>query len=194
MAYLTKEKKDKIILLAIGTLAIIAAIYLSLISPKQTQLNRLYKQLEQERAKCKQAKDLLAKSEYFKNKLEEKAQQLEQIEESFATGDILIWGHKTLNIFRSRHENVTIGNIDPTIKVEDPVGFPFLGYKTVTFTTEVKSRYHDFGEFIADFENSCPYFRVKNLDIKPSEDITDEKGQLVIRMEIVALAKPLSKK
>ena len=41
-------------------------------------------------------------------------------------------------------------------------GFP---YKWAVFHITGKGHYHDFGKFVADFENAFPYFSIRDVDI-----------------------------
>ena len=107
------------------------------------------------------------------------------------------WAIKLLEKARARHE---VRIIEVTRPVKGEVGvlaqFP---YQAAIFTARGAGHYHDFGKFLADFENSFPYFRVQNISLAPGLDSivaqdsptsTSGEENLSFRMEIVALVKP----
>jgi hypothetical protein len=62
------------------------------------------------------------------------------------------------------YKTVAIADIKPP-EISDKgviAGFP---YKWAKFHITGEGHYHDFGKFIADFENAFPFFRIENLDI-----------------------------
>jgi len=54
--------------------------------------------------------------------------------------------------------------------------------------------YHDFGRFVADFENAFPYMRIQNIELDPASASAaspqQEPEKLSFRLEIVALVNP----
>ena len=62
------------------------------------------------------------------------------------------------------YKTVSIADIKPPEITEKGVitAFP---YKWAKFHITGEGHYHDFGKFIADFENAFPFFRIENLDI-----------------------------
>jgi hypothetical protein len=67
------------------------------------------------------------------------------------------------------------------------------------FTVRGFAHYHEFGKFLADFENKYPYFRVQNILLETAAAASTDpaaaqrrKEQLSFRMDIVALIKPSS--
>src|SRR3989442_1940594 len=98
---------------------------------------------------------------------------------------------------RARHD---VKIIEVTRPVKGEIGLlPQFPYQATVFTARGAGHYHDFGKFLADFENSFPYFRVQNISLSPGLDsvagtdastaATGEEN-LSFRMEIVALIKP----
>jgi len=79
---------------------------------------------------------------------------------------------------------------------------PKFPYQAATFGVKLSARYHDFGRFLADFENEFPYLRVKNLEVAPEAakfGVREEAGldqrlrsqeSLLINMRVVTLIKP----
>jgi hypothetical protein len=80
-------------------------------------------------------------------------------------------------------------NTPPTII---PVGvLPDFPYKAADYKVDGAAHYHEFGRFLADFENSYPYMRIQNLNLFPDmSSTTDDHEKLIFQMEIVTLVKP----
>ena len=118
--------------------------------------------------------------------------KLKLVEDSMASGvDHYTWAILLLEKARGRHD---VKIIEVTRPVKGDVGllaqFP---YQAAIFTVRGTGYYHDFGKFLADFENSFPYFRVQNLSLAPGSDAPAAGTgveNLSFRMEIVALIKP----
>jgi hypothetical protein len=72
--------------------------------------------------------------------------------------------------------------------------FPKFPYKAVQFSLRGTAYFHDFGKFLADFENRFPYLRVQNLELEPaattSANNTEDAEKLSFRLEIVTLVNP----
>ena len=68
---------------------------------------------------------------------------------------------------------------------------PDFPYKQATFTVAGTARFHDFGRFLADFENEFPHVRVVNLSLDANTPAGGEDAEtLNFKMEIVTLIKP----
>ena len=80
---------------------------------------------------------------------------------------------------------------------------PKFPYQAASFGVKLAARYHDFGAFLADFENRFPYMRVQNLHLEPVSAAPAEEAlsagerqshrrTLAITMRVVTLVKPLA--
>ena len=111
--------------------------------------------------------------------------------------DLYSWARQLLDKARAGHE---VNIIDVTRPSKGEVGllaqFP---YEAANFSVRGAAYYHDFGKFLADFENQFPYFRVQNLSLTAGSEGTagaDSSGsrageeKLSFKMDIVALVKP----
>src|SRR5437667_30229 len=113
---------------------------------------------------------------YFKTNLVKSQAQLADamnklkvVEDSMASGvDHYTWAIKLLEEARARHD---VKIIETTRPVKGDVGLlPQFPYQAAIFTVRGAGHYHDFGKFLADFENSFPYFRVQNLSLSVASD------------------------
>src|SRR5439155_20937480 len=111
--------------------------------------------------------------------------------------DLYSWALLLLDNSRSGHE---VNIIDVTRPVKGDVGMlPYFPYDAAIFSVRGTAFYHQFGKFLADFENQFPFFRVQSLSLSPgsesavaSDDPSGRVGNemLQFKMDIVALIKP----
>ena len=75
--------------------------------------------------------------------------------------------------------------------------FPKFPYRAALFNVRGTAYYHDFGKFLADFENAFPYLRIQNIELDPNvssaANTQSEPEKLAFKMEIVALVNPNSR-
>ena len=57
-----------------------------------------------------------------------------------------------------------------------------------------RAAYHEFGRFVADFENAFPYMRIQNIELDPAAasnaSAQSDQEKLAFKMEIVTLVNP----
>jgi len=190
MNKLSKEKRNQLILVALGTVIVAALIYIFLISPQDKRLV----QIKQDKLAADQQLSLYSKtisdSSNSATLLVQTANSLSEAEKDMASasGDNYIWIYNLISQFNKGY-NVDIPSIgQPAVSPMDALPhFPYNDQVTVQVSGD--AYYHDFGKFIADFENKYPHIRVLNLVLEPA-GTGDEK--LNFRMDIVALIKPNS--
>ncbi len=199
MKNLPKEKRDRIILTALGTMAIVAGLYYGLIGPQGKALvENARKKVEQE-DRIASAERLVGSVSQVEKNLEQVTASLRAIEDTMASGDMYSWVIQTVTGFKSGSADgykVEIPQFSREVATE--VGmFPKFPYKAVAFHLRGTARYHDFGRFIADFENAFPYMRIQNIDLDPASASAangatgpDSKEKLAFKLEVVALVKP----
>ncbi len=192
MARLSKEKRNRLILVIIMTIAIGIGLWYGIISTRKEALEEAKASIRAAIDKLEKAKTLVKQTDKAEAQLAAAMKKLKLVEDSMASGvDHYTWAIQLLDQARARHE---VRIIETTRPVKGDVGllaqFP---YQAAIFTVRGTGYYHDFGKFLADFENSFPYFRVQNLSLAPGSD-TPAAGtgveNLSFRMEIVALIKP----
>ncbi len=190
MKHLSKEKKQQLLLVVIGTLGVLVGVWFGLVSWQQSAIDLLSSKRDSTRTKLDGMTDTLKHSADITSNLEIEKQKLDEAESQMASGDLYLWIINTVREFKAEHPRVEIPQYS-TILVGDTTLLPKFPYKQVTLTIAGKAYYHDLGTFIADFENRFPYIRFQNLDIQPatgSENAYSEK--LSFRVDVVALIKP----
>ncbi len=202
MKNLPKEKRDRLILTCLGTVFVLLAMWYGMIGSQKKRLVTLSQRSIEERSRVDNAHRLVGSVKQIEERLATAAAQVEGIEETMATGDKYSWIILIVNKFRSAY-NVDIPQFSREVTGE--VGLlPNFPYKAATFTIRGSAYFHDFGRFLADFENQFPYLRVQNLEIEPAATTTGSASgpgagtvpsggdteKLSFRMEIVALINP----
>jgi hypothetical protein len=198
MKNLPKEKRDRIVLVALGTAATLAALWYGLINIQNATHASIVKAINEQQIKVGNAQRLVSSGNQIQSNLEVVNKRLKAIENDMAAGDKYSWIIQTINDFLAKN------NYRDTHKVEIPqfsrevpsevgmyVNFP---YQAVVFTIRGTAYFHDFGTFLANFENTFPFLRVQNIDLDPAgaSSVTSvgDPEKLSFKMEIVALVNP----
>lgn len=190
MKRLTKEKKQQLLLTALGTLAVLAALWFGLINWQQGRLDKLTAEKDATQTKADGMTDTLKRASQIALEMEGESAKLEKAELQMASGDLYAWIINTVRDFKTQYPGVDIPQYS-TIQVGDMNLLPKFPFQQATLTVAGKAYYHDLGKFIADFENQFPYIRLQNLILEPTSG--QEGGyseKLAFRMDIVALVKP----
>jgi hypothetical protein len=191
MSKIPKDKRDKIILVGIGTLAAVAGIYFAIISSQLTAHADAKKRLSDAQQKLSRGQAALKSADVTQSQLKDRTVALKTCEEAMALpNDMYSWFFQTVNSFKSKYQ------IDiPQFSRETPaeVGiFPTFPYKAAVFTIRGTAYFHDVGRFMADFENTHPYIRVQGVELEPPSDAaaaaTSEK--LSFKMDLLTLVRP----
>jgi Tfp pilus assembly protein PilO len=191
MNTLPKEQRDRLLLTAILTLAALAGLWLSVVSPISTRIERYEKQIAGQQRKLSDAEKLVRNKAVIEEHFRAATAELRTIEETMAAGDMYAWMIETVNKFRTGYP-VEIAEFGREAPVE--TGFANFPYKAVKFNLHGTARFHDLGKFIADFENTYRYMRLQNLELTPASPgpgTTAAAPELLdVKMEIVTLINP----
>src|SRR6185369_11623382 len=83
-------------------------------------------------------------------------------------GQYYYWFLKLMDQFREQEKLNPIFIIDIMQPEFIEAGiFPNFAYKAACFGMRLNGQFHDVGRFIADLENSYPYFRVQSVKLSP---------------------------
>lgn len=193
---MSKEKRDQIIATVIGTVMVLVAVWMFLVTPTAKSLEQAQTKADESEQNLNNARRLLTRAGHIKIEEAAVGAKLESLEATMVQGDPSLWIRVTLEKFRSQ----------APYKVEIPsIGQPALGeigllpdfaYKGVTYSLTGAAHFHELGKFLADFENAFPYIRVQNLNIAP-EDFSGFEGvdreRLAFSFEIVVPLRPVKK-
>jgi Tfp pilus assembly protein PilO len=200
MKHLPKEKRDKLILVAVGTLALLAGLYWGVVRVQRETLVALAARHKDEEGKVGNAQRLANSTVELKAKLEVVNEKLKAVESTMPSGDMYSWIILTINSFKDNGGyKVEIPQFSREVPGEVGILAKFP-YRAAVFHVRGTAFFHDFGRFVSDFENTFPYMRIQNIDLEPagnsaaaSRDGTfnpEDAEKLAFRFEIVTLINP----
>ncbi len=198
MKNLPKDKRDKIILVSLGTLIVLIALWYDLISAQKTTITNIAKATLEQQAKVGSAQRLVSNSAQLVQSLEVLEQRFKNIEGGMVAGDKYSWIIQTINNFLVTHDYTSKRRVEiPQFSREtacDVGPFTKFPYKAVSFSVRGTAYFNDFGKFVADFENSFPFLRIQNIELEPATAgaslATADAEKLAFRIDIVALVNP----
>lgn len=186
MARLTKEKRDRLILVCTSTLLIMAGLWMLLVRSQQEKLKQIAVETANVVEQIEGTQRLIKLRSRFEDTFGRLEEELAKRESGMAHGDHYFWFVNMLNKFKAGYE-IDIPQISPA--TVGPVGlFPVFPYEAATFKVSGTAHFYKFGEFLRDFENSHPHIRIQNLEIDPQSG----SEKINFRMDVVTLVKPLS--
>jgi hypothetical protein len=120
-------------------------------------------------------------------------ERLGEWEKEFPEGDVYLWMLKKFQDFEATMP-IRIINVSPP-RVQDTEGFPKVPYPSTSYSVVGNAYFEDFGNFLAEFENSFPLFTFKKLELEPlaissSDDQPNETLQF--KMEFSSISKAVS--
>jgi Tfp pilus assembly protein PilO len=188
MKRLPQAKRNQLILVILGTLALVGAIYFLLIGPQKRENSKMAADILSESAKLQKIKDTIKQSDATAKTASEVSAALSAAEADVATGDLFAWTYNTFRQFKAgyRVDIPTIGQ--PSESEVDLI--PNFPYKQIKFSLVGTGYYQDIGRFVADLENKFPHMQVVNLALEPSNGSGADQEKLSFRVEVVALVKP----
>ncbi|HXT42097.1 MAG TPA: hypothetical protein VN887_18965 [Candidatus Angelobacter sp.] len=190
MNKLSTEQRNQIILTAIGTLAVAALLWFSLIGALQAQLADQSDKIANARSQLNLVKAGIAKEQQFRQEAESGRRELGDLEKNMADGDLYRWVINFLRDVEGRHD-IAITDFGPPQIAEFNVP-PRVAYKAASYSISGTAYYADFGSFVADLENSSPFVRVKNLSLQavaPGYSASSASEKLTFRLEFQILIK-----
>lgn len=194
MKKLSKEKRDRLILVCLGTGAILAGLYFGLISTQRKSLESVAKRRVEQEAKLNNGQRLSSSVPQIQKNLEVVHSKLKAIEATMPAGDMYSWVILTVNTFKENYK-VEIPQFSREVSAE--VGmYGKFPYRAAIFNLRGTAHFHDLGRFVADFENAFPYMRIQNIELDPSSasnsSLQNDEEKLAFKMEIVTLVNPVT--
>lgn len=186
---LPKEKRDRLILVAVGTVLATAALYFFLIKNQNENLVRLENKMVSVRTSQRRVLDTIRRADEIETDLATARKALAEAEADVASGDLYAWVVSSLRDFKSSYK-VEIPQFGPLGAPVDVNLFPNFPYKQATLTVAGVAHFHDLGKFLADFENQFLHTRLLNLSLDANApSATGEPETLSFKMDIVTLVK-----
>jgi hypothetical protein len=191
MNAIPKEKRQKVIVVAIVTLGALAGLWFGLINVQNQGLKELARNVDAAQRKLETARKALDDSKQLEAELSAAAEELDGIENGMASGDLSTWVYNKVRQFKLSYR-VEIPQFSSIAEAETTL-LPKFPYRQVTMNIGGTGYFHDIGKFVADFENQFPHIRIQNLELEPTPTPAGaEREKLSFRMDIVALVKSSS--
>jgi Tfp pilus assembly protein PilO len=169
MSKLSKEKKDKLILICLMIVGVLGVLYTFVLGAQQDKLNTYQTQLSSVQDRITKAERLIKSGPIVEENLAENRKTLETMEKEMSPqGQYYYWFLKLLEDFRTKER--LDQNFLADLKQPEPADaalLPKFPYKALTFGVRTNGRYHDIGRFISDFENAFPYMRIERIRLQP---------------------------
>jgi Tfp pilus assembly protein PilO len=192
MKNLPKEKRDRLILVCLGTAAILVGLYYGLITTQQKSLAEMDKKQVEQEDKLKNGQRLASSTAQIQKSLEAADAKLKAIESRMPSGDMYSWIILTVNTFKENYQ-VDIPQFSREVPAEIGM-YAQYPYRAAVFNLRGTAHFHEFGRFVADFENTFPYMRIQNIELDPASasnaSAQNDQEKLAFKMEIVTLVNP----
>ena len=187
---LPKEKKNALILVVVGTVAVMGGLGFGLIKLQFAKLADLRDKRTKAEQKLQEMRDTIKGGDKIEAQVAEQKKVLDGIEDDMASGDLNAWIINTLRTFKAGYK-VDLPQYSPVSAVTDVPLIPGFPYKQATITVAGSACFHDLGKFLSDFENQHPHMRVLNLTLDSPGHVTrEDQERLNFKMEVSTLVKP----
>jgi Tfp pilus assembly protein PilO len=187
---LSKEKRNQLLAVLMGTVAVLATLGYFLIKLQQDRLRALADKKSGEEVKLEKMTKAIKRRDQVNAEFAQLAQTLTEKETDMPPArDEYSWMISTLRRFKANYK-IDLPQFSPVSTPADCNLIPEFPYKQVTLSIGGTGHYHDVGRFVSDFENNFPFIRVVNLtlELNPTP-AAGEREKLSFRMDIVALVK-----
>lgn len=184
---LEKSKRDQLILVILLTAILLAGLWFGLMNFQKLSLKNLDERKALAQKKLREVDQTIKNADKIESDLADSSKLLTKLETEMADSrDLFSWIVREVREFNTY--KVTIPTFSQPVEADMNLlpGFP---YRQVTMTIGGTAYFHDFGKFIADFENNFPHARLLNLDLFPTTQ-AGEPEKLQFKLDIVLLVRP----
>lgn len=188
MKRLPPDKRNKLIMVLLGIVALVGLVYFFLIAPQSVQNRALRAKTGSEQDRSRQILQTIGAADTDASNAVVLAAQLKVAEEDMAQGDVVAWSYFAIQRLKAGH-HVDINAISQPVS-SDVESRPTFPYKQIKFQVTGSGFYQDIGTFIADLENQYPHLSIQNLAIDPYIGSEGVPEKLTFRITVTALLKP----
>jgi hypothetical protein len=177
MNKMSKDKRDKLLLICLGAIGVCALLYFMVITDDKDAITELEQKMVAIRTKKASNESLIKRQGEKEQALELARTNLAQKQiDMFRPGEkdhvrfmqMIIYGMTNQNL------NLSIVDIKPPDPLSDPGILPQFPFHAERIHVGMEGPYVDFGRFLATFENQRPYMRIQNLGIQ--EEVRNVPG------------------
>jgi len=193
MSKITNDKRNKIILIGVSTLVVAGALWFLLLNAQRGLLVKAQTEAKKNREQLEAGQRTVTSQALVKQEFEQASQALRQRELVMAPpNDMYLWHIETLNQFRTGYK-VEIPQFGRELMADVGV-LPKFPYAAAIFNVRGTAHFHEFGKFLADFENAHPCVRVQNITLEPVAGdnfaTVEAREKLSFKMELLTLVRP----
>jgi hypothetical protein len=189
MNKLSKEKRNQLIMIGLGTVGVVAALWFLVIGAQRDKIHEINGKIAattEQIEKMQQTKKAAGK---IASELAEDQVRLSQVENTMPSGDWYLWANTTLRKFNAPSYHVEIPVIGAPV-AGPVVILPSFPYNQLSVQVNGTAYYDDLGKFLADFENHFPCMRIQNLNLEPGYGPNaEDREKLTFHMEIISLTR-----
>lgn len=190
LSKLPKEKRNQLILVILITLVVLAGLGFGLIKYQYDSISRRAEKKAVAEKELRKMQDSINHASRLEAELGDAKKVITDLENGMASGDLYSWVINKVKRFKAAYQ-VDVPQFSPISQPTDVNLLPKFPYKQATLSVSGTAHYHDFGKFLADFENEFPHVRVLNLNLELNlSPGAGEKERLAFKMDIVTLVKP----
>ncbi len=183
-----KERQADLLKLAVITGVVLFGLWFVIGRPTQSDLAGKARAISDLNQKIASKKNVIQQAEQIKAEVRQRRATLKEVEDQMVVGDPYLWILRILRDFEIPKQ-LEFTRYDPPQMVTS-IFPPKLPYQTASFVVVGTSTYHDFGNFLANLENSYQHIRVHRIDMEPVVSKTDADEKLSFLMELHVLVKP----
>lgn len=187
---LSREKRDRLILVAVVTVVVAAGLWTLVIGPQNTTRAANRTTVEELEKKIAGAQSLLKRAHEIATDYTRKQAQLDAIEKELAPDANAYFWMFRLATEAVKTSPVEFGDLTQPLFLETQVlsAFP---YKSVAFTLTYHGHYHELGHLLAELENGYPHLRFQLVGLRPVDPPRPEQPELLtLQLKVTALVKP----
>lgn len=192
MNKMPKEKRNKIILVWVLVIGVIACWVLVVLKWQLEMKQQAAQSYEKQRSQYISMTNRLSQADAIQEEMAEAAEKLSALESRMISGDPYSWVLDTISKFKQNYE-VDIPQFGQPSAIVENTLLPKFPYKQASLTVAGSAFYQDLGLFIADFENQFRFARIINLEIEPNSSANSndkDREKLNFRFDLVFLVKP----
>ena len=187
---ISTQKRNQLFLVSLLIGGGLVGLYFWLIRGQQQNMDNLQSRKAAAARKLQVVQETIQNAPELENCLREANTRVAKLEDTMATGDLYSWSINMVRAFRLNYK-VEIPQFSQIDARQDTMLLPAFPYKQATLAISGTGTFHDFGVFLADFENKFPHIRVINLTLEPvSAALGASQDKLSFKMDIVMLVKP----
>ncbi len=189
MNKLSKEKRNQLIMIGLGTVGIIAALWFLVIGAQREKIHEIDGKIASTSAQIEKMQQVRKAAGKIETELKANQARLADVESTMPSGDWYLWVNTTLRKFNVPSYHVDIPVIGAPVAGSVTL-LPAFPYNQLSVAVNGTAYYDDLGKFLAEFENHFPCMRIQNVNLEPGYGPNaDDREKLTFHMEIISLTR-----